>query len=391
MRIAINTLAVTSERGRVLTYLVEMMAALERIDSGDEFLLVVGQQHRHPFGPFAGRGKVRIEEVWLPRAWRSLRILQEQASIPKIVSRWGADVLLCPEGVASLRSACPQVVVMHDALWQVVLDGLPFARRQYLEWIIPRSLRKAKRVITVSKTACLHLVERGLLDLEKADVVPLGVNRLAMFERPAPDGILERLGSGYYLFVGDLYTYKGVHRIFDAMALLQRNFGLDRDLVVVGSDPWGHRRHLESRVHELGLENRVHFLGGVDHGRLGWIYERAFCLVHPSEVEASPMPVLEAMVCGTPVVASNRTAMPEVTGDAGIIVGIESAGEMIWALRRMEEPSVRARFVELGRARAAQFTWDDVAARTLGVLRCAAGVAPAQPARTVARRVGAET
>jgi len=391
LRIAINTLAVTSERGGILTYLVELMGSLARIDADDDFLLVVGGLNRRLFEPLAGQGRVQLEEVWFPHDWRSLRVLQEQAAIPKIVSRWGADVLLCPVGAASLRSACPQVVVMHDALWQVVLDHLPFVRRQYLQWIVPRSLRKANRVITVSRTACCHLVERGLLDPEKADVVPLGVNRLSMFERPAPEGLFERVGSGYYLFVGDLYTYKGVHRIFDAMALLQRNFGLDRDLVVVGRDPWGHRSHLEARVRELGMENRVHFLGGVDHGCLGWIYERAFCLIHPSEVEANPMPVLEAMSCGTPVVASNRTAMPEVTGDAGIIVGIESVGEMIWALRRLEEPSVRARFMELGRARAAQFTWDDVAARTLRILRHAAGVAPAQPARTVARRVGAET
>lgn len=387
MKIAINTLSVTPSCGGIRTYLVETLRSLLRLDDGSRYLLIGAGLNRALLRPFVVAGRMDLVEVALPRDWKWLRVWQEQMAIPRVLEAWGAEALLSPVGVATLRTECPQVVVMQHPFWRPYLDLLPLARRKYLEWFVPRSLRKASRVVGVSKTILDHLVEEGLVDPGKGEVIPYGVNRHALFERSAPREILDRVGSGYYLFVGDLYPYKGVERILEAMTLLRRNLGLDRDLVVVGRDHWGQAARLRARVRDLGLERRVHFLGEVEHGRLGWIYEQAFCLILPSELETFGMPLVEAMTCGTPVVASDRTALPEVVGNAGMIVSPSRTGEFVAALRRLEEPSVRATYVKRGHERAARFDWDTAAAETLAVCRRAAGLAPAEaPAQPIRQR-----
>jgi len=385
VKIAINTLSITPSCGGIRTYLVETLRSLLRLDDGNRYLLIGAGLNRDLLQPFVVPGRMDLAEVTLPRDWKWLRVWQEQMGIPRMLEAWGAEALLSPVGVATLRTDCPQVVIMQHPLWRPYMELLPLVRRKYLEWIVPRSLSLAKRVAGVSRTILDHLVEEGLVDPAKGEVIHYGVNRHALFERRAPQEILDRIGSGYYLFVGDLYPYKGVDRILEAMQLLRRNLGLDRDLVVVGRDLWGQAARLRARVSELGLEQRVHFLGGVDHGCLGWLYEQSFCLILLSELETFGMPLAEAMTCGTPVVASDRTALPEVVGNAGLIVSPARTGELVAALRRLEEPSVRASLVQRGFERAACFDWDDAAARTVAACRAAAGQAvPAEeiPART---------
>lgn len=381
MKIAINTLSVTPTCGGIRTYLVETLRALLRLDDGTRYLLIGAELNRRLLEPFLVPGRMDLAEVLLPRDWKWLRVWQEQFRIPRIVEGWGADALLSPVGVATLRTEIPQVVIMQHPYWRPYLDQLPLARRKYLEWMVPRSLRVARRVAGVSRTILDHLVEEGLVEPAKGEVIPYGVNRHALFERPAPQHVLDRIGSGYYLFVGDLYPYKRLDRVLEAMSLLHRNLGLDRDLVVVGRDPWKQRPRLRAKVHELGLDRRVHFLGAVDHGCLGWLYEKAFCLVLPSELETFGMPLVEAMACGTPVVASDRTALPEIVGDAGLTVSPSRTGELVAALRCLEEPNLRSTLVRRGFARAACFDWDDAAARTVEACRRAAGIATLEQER----------
>lgn len=388
MKIAINTLSITSSCGGIRTYLTETLRSLLRLDDGNRYLLIGGGHNRSLLAPFLVPGRMDLAEVGLPRDWKGLRVWREQFAIPRLVDDWGAEALLSPVGVATLRTECPQVVVMQHPYWGPFLAQLPLARRTYLKWIVPRSLRLARRVVGVSKTILDHLVEEGHVDSARGEVIYYGVNRHALFERSAPREILDRIGSGYYLFVGDLYAYKGVERIFEAMALLQRNLGLDRDLVVVGRDLWGREASLRARVEDLGIARRVHFLGEVPHGCLGWLYEQAFCLILVSELETFGMPLVEAMACGTPVVASDRTALPEVVGNAGMIVSPSRTGELVAALRRLEEPSVRASLVQRGLARAACFDWDEAAARTVNACRVAAGLAV--PAKSEERRARSE-
>ena len=387
MRIAINTLAVTAERGGILTYLVDLLDSLTSLEGDHELTLITAPLNQELFRRFEASPRVSFRSVGLTRDSRLRRIWIEQTAFPRILSECGADVLLSPVNVACFSAPCPQVVVVHEAMWSLIPDQLPRFKRMWLSWAVPKSLRVATRVVTVSGAVRDHLVGLGLVEAGRADVVWNGVRRAGLFELPPPAEVLDRIGGGYYLFVGDLYPYKGVTRILDAMDLLRRNLGLDRDLVVVGRDIWGRGNEIAERARELGLDRRVHFLGPVEHGALGWLYERAFCLVLPADVEGFGLPPIEAMACGTPVVVSNRPALPEVVGDAAIQVDVRKPGELVWALRRFEEPSVRAAYVHRGNERAARFDWDTAAAGTLAACRSAAGLAPLEtPARRLRER-----
>ena len=269
----------------------------------------------------------------------------------------------------SPRLSCPAVVTVHDISYARAPEL--FSRRdRSLFGLVRGSVRRAARVIAVSEFTRADVCERYGLDAAKVVAIPNGVG--AAF-RPVADAsarVRDRFGIArpYVLCVGALQPRKNVPLAIEAYARLVGR-GTECELVVAGGDRGGRLDVLDA-ILRTRLTGRVHLVGHVEDEALPALYSGARALVFPSLYEGFGLPALEAMACGTPVVASNTTGLAEAVGDAGLTVDPRDADGLADALRRViDDPALHERLVAAGSARAAQFTWARAAVATAGVYR----------------------
>ena len=177
-----------------------------------------------------------------------------------------------------------------------------------------------------------------------------------------------RIEKPYLLFVSSLWPYKNAHGLIEAYSMLLSRYQIPQSLVIVGGLTTGnYQLKLANRVKDLGIENRVQFLGHVvNRSEVRDLYVGADVFVYPSYLETFGLTVVESMACGTPVVASDRGSLPEVAGDAACLVDPDDHSAMteaIWAI--LSDKSKRADYVSRGVRRAQQYTWERTASETL--------------------------
>lgn len=248
------------------------------------------------------------------------------------------------------------VLTVHDISYERSTAFVPAHDLIAMRALVPRSIRRAERVLTVSEWTKREIVDRYRVDPSNVVVTPNGVD-----PSYAPDGPAEG-GRPYLLYVGALQPRK------DPVAAVETLARLDGELrlVMVGPDR-GAEADVRSAAGRLGLLDRVELRGYVPRHALASLYRGAACLIFPSRYEGFGLPVLEAMASGTPVVAVRATSVPEVAGDAAILVEPGSADALADGVTRALAD--RARFGNAGVARAAAFTWAETARRTLAVYR----------------------
>ena len=256
-----------------------------------------------------------------------------------------------------LACPCPGVVTVQDLSFERDPSLMPLRDRLVFRTVVPRSARRAVRILTISELTKRDLVELYAIPKEKIVVTPPGVD-------PAftPDGE-SRHGDPYALVVAALQPRKDPEAAIEAVSLL--GDGALR-LVFVGPDKGG-RAEAERASERLGLGSRVEFRGHVPQDELAGLYRGAACLVFPSRYEGFGLPVLEAMASGTPVVATRAGALAEAAGDAAILVEERSPSALAGGIERALAD--RERLVAAGLERAARFTWAETARRTLAVYR----------------------
>jgi glycosyltransferase involved in cell wall biosynthesis len=247
------------------------------------------------------------------------------------------------------------VVTVHDVSFEYVPDVMGFRDRLLFRTQVPRSLRRADRVLTGSERTKRDLVERYELSEEKIVVTPYGVDPTFSPEGPRGDGV-------YALFVGAIQPRKDPLGALEALAML----GGDLRLVLVGPEKRDGDQ-VRDAVRRLGLEGRVELTGHVERDELAALYRGAACLVFPSRYEGFGLPVLEAMASGTPVVAARAGAVPEVAGSAAVLVEPGDPVELAGGIERALAD--RERLVSAGLERAREFSWAETARRTLTVYR----------------------
>ncbi|MCL4414845.1 MAG: glycosyltransferase family 4 protein [Acidimicrobiales bacterium] len=259
----------------------------------------------------------------------------------------------------------PAVVTVHD----ISFDRFPELEDRFdglaLRTLVPRSLKRAAAVLTVSEWTKTDIVDRYAIPPHRVVVTPNGVDPIF---KPEPTGWADAdlawhgdpLARPYLLFVGAIRPRKDPVTALRALAMLDGDIGL----VMVGPPKREIDRVLVT-VEELGLGGRVALLGYVPRERLAALYRNAACLVLPSLYEGFGLPVVEAMASGTPVVASSVGAIPEVAGDAAVLVPPGDPGALAEGVRAALEN--RDRLVAAGLERSSTFSWDYLARRTLQV------------------------
>ncbi len=267
---------------------------------------------------------------------------------------------LMPEGL--VRPAVPQVTIVHDVLPLQSPEEYP-RQQYYFRHYVPTVLRQSRSVIVSSESSRRDVLDFYRLPPETLDVVPLGhdVRRFVPSPRPASNG------EPYALFVGNVMPHKNLLRLVDAFAQAVGD-GPGR-LVIRG---WGRAPHvlaLRQRIDAAGIGGRVDWRSYAADDELVELYRGARALLLPSLYEGFGLTALEAMACGTPVITSNRSSLPEVVGDAALLVDPEDTATIATAIHRLfTDEALAHAHSALGLARAKLFSWEKTARAVQAIL-----------------------
>lgn len=274
-----------------------------------------------------------------------------------------------------LRSA-RSVFTLHDLAFVHFPQHFTPRNRVYLRAMVPRFLERADRVIVVSEHTREDVVAQYGLDPGRVHVVPEGVDPRFRPD-PAPsaiDAVRRRYGlpRRMILYVGTIQPRKNLTTLVDAFARLRTGHS-DVGLVIAGARGWLYEPFLQ-RLRDPDLGSSVVLAGRIAEPDLPAVFAAAEIFVYPSLFEGFGLPPLEAMASGIPVVSSDATSLPEVVGDAGVLVPPLDVEGWATALERLlGDPEERARLRAAGLARAAGFTWDEAARRTADVYAAVEG------------------
>ena len=302
---------------------------------------------------------------------------QEHVSIPLKLRRLGAQLLHSPHYVRPLFCTVPTVVTIHDCIHLLFPEYLPSQMAwRYAHFMIGHAVRRSALVLTVSEASRNDILRFfPWADPDKVLVVPNAIDA-ELLEDPGEEErerVRERyqIRGRYVLFAGNVKPHKNLDRLIEAFALLKEVPGHeDLKLLIIGDDV-SRYGSLRRTVEGAGVRQDVRFFGFVPHRTLAALYRMASVFAFPSLYEGFGLPPLEAMACGVPVVTSRISSLPEVVGDAALLVDPYRVEDIATGLRRaLDDEGLRRDLIDRGRARAAGFSWErSVAAVHAGYLR----------------------
>ncbi len=378
MRIGIDGGCLANRRG-FGRFAREVLAALARLETAHEFVVFVDRPSVGVAAVPPGFATIPVDVKQAPSRAASAegrRSVGDMLAFSRTMARSGCDLVYFPASYSFVPvwGVKRVVVTLHDTL-AIAHPELVFpGGKGRLAWKAKEhaAVAWADRIVTISEASRRDLLAWFRLPGDRVRVVPCGPD--AAFRPVAgPEGeaILRRYGVDperrYWLYVGGLSPHKNIARLIEAFAQL----GPEERLVLVGDfgDVFHtHIPELRALVERLSLADRVRFTGFVPDEELAHLLTRAYALVMPSLMEGFGLPAVEAMACGTPVVASTAGALPEVVGDAGVLVDPMDVDAIATGMRALlDDPSIRERLAARSLERSALFTWEAAARSLLAV------------------------
>ena len=367
LRVGLNAIFLEPGMGGLGTYVLELVPALLRAAPGIRLTILCNER---------GRGLLAAQQ-WGPEVAldvpplmtrRGLRAAGELTWLGAIASH-RFDVLHSAALTAPLATRVANVVVVADTTWITVPDLGKGQAATVRLWqaVVPHVARRADRIIAISEAGARDIREHLGVDPARIDVVPLGYGSGARATATREPDLRAKFGLGpgpIVLNVAMKKVHKNQRRVVQAMPRI-REAAPGAQLVLAGA-PTPYEQELRAEAEALGLNGSVSLPGYVDDADLEGLYGAASVFVFPSLNEGFGLPVLEAMARGVPVVTSNCSSLPEVAGEAALLVDPESVDAIAEAaVRAITDGTVRERLITAGRARPAAFTWDRAATETL--------------------------
>jgi len=350
LQVAVDGSGLERPRAGVGVYTSQILNAMA-VDRPDCRLVVFGPRRSWMYTP-------NTTHRLLPRT----RLIGRHLQWPAMIRGLKPNAYFGPAGAMPLGDVgCPAVITIHDLAIYRNRRWFPGGQSLSTRFVVPRSVLRADIVIAVSEYTAQDIVEVFGVDRARIEVVPHGVSPrfhpMSADERADARARLN-LPERFILFVGTVEPRKNLDTLLDAWVLMR-----DRpDLVVVGSWGWLYES-IKEKMSRLGP--RLHHLDAVDPDELPAIYNLARALAHPAWYEGFGLPPLEAMACGTPVVVSDRSSLPEVVADAGITVPADDPEAWRKALEQVVgDTELAADLRHRGILRAAQFSWERAAQLT---------------------------
>jgi glycosyltransferase involved in cell wall biosynthesis len=368
MRIGLNAVFLDERSFGIGEYIHNLIERLTHIDRDNEYLVYIAKDLRRSFGDT----NANFIESPLSGMNPFQRIIKEQFYWNRRLIGDGIDIYHSPFFYMPSGLRQKTVLTVHDLRFTKFPDTYNKARYLFLKNAVPRSVKKADRILASSENTKKDLIDTLKADEKKIRVVYLGVSEL--FRKISEPGELEDkrrelgLPEKYILFAGEFVKHKNLKRVLGAFAVLKKKRKLPQRLVLAGAG--GQRDSILRRAANLGVGDDVVIAGFMEREDLPYVYNMADVFMFPSLYEGFGLPILEAMACGTPVITSNIGSMPEVAGDASILVdpydvsGIERALYSV-----LTDEDLKVRLTDKGLKRIKEFSWDKTARRTLDVYR----------------------
>lgn len=285
------------------------------------------------------------------------RLVWTQLQLPRIYKELHSRLLFSPVPEAPLFSNCRYIVTVHDLI--ALRFPKPSPLTTYQRYYIPQVLAQAQHILCNSTATAKDIVD--FFNIPASKITPILLSHDANHFR-----CLNLPKSNYFIYIGRHDRYKNLHRIVAAFAALPCR---DYELWLVGSTDPRHTPTLKADIDRLNITAQVKFLDYVPYSQLPILLSRAIALVFPSLWEGFGIPVLEAMACGTPVITSNLSSLPEVAGDAALLVNPYNTKEITAAMQAIATDSkLRSHMITLGINRANTFSWTKTGIATVEVL-----------------------
>lgn len=370
MRIGINLLALLpNQSGGIEFYARNLIAALEQIDRDNEYFLFTNLDNHDSFCPASTRfSRLRLSVHARPQ-WK--RIAYEQLRLPFLACSLRLDVLHSPTYTWPVLAQVPGVVTICDMLYLHYPESIERTKLAFWQVFIPWSVRRCRRVLTISNHAGRDIVTGLGIPAEKVVVTPLAVDHSLVQGGLSLEEIDTRLAKygiqkPYLLYVGGVGRHKNAQILVRALAELRQHPPATGLRVVITGNDYGARREISAVAEGLGLQERVCLPGYIAREDLPAVYQGASVYVSPSLFEGFGLTALEAMAYGVPTIVSDRASLPEVAGDASLVVDPTDASAVANAvLRVMTDRATRNRLVDCGHKRVEHYSWRETARLTL--------------------------
>lgn len=364
--IDVSRLAITNRTGTE-HYTYELLGALAKQDRRSRYTLYCNQRLESlpPLGP-----NFALRRIPFPRLWTHLRLSAE------VIAR-SPDVLFIPAHVlplgAPLRRDIRTVVTIHDLGYMHFPSSHTRSQRLYLRLSTLWSARVATQIIAISNATRYDLMRFTGISPHKVSTIHHGVSAQfhAAEDVTTTTAVRQKYGitGEYFLYLGTIQPRKNILRLIDAFASMKQADTRSLCLVIAGKPGWL-TQSIEQRATEQGVADRVHFVGYVADADRTPLLRGAIGFVFPSLYEGFGMPILEAMQCGTPVITSITSALPEVAGDGAILVNPNDTDAIATAMTQLaSNTQLHDDLRRRGFARVRHFTWDRCAEQTLQVLQ----------------------
>lgn len=371
MRIGIDATPVGNRSGTGY-YTGKLIEYLGRADSENEYFLYCAPGYRQHLEHSSMFEYPNFRVVQVPVRGRALGFGWKQVWLPRQIKKEGIDLFHFPAFIGSLRTGPPSIVTVHDLCFVLFPEAFSRIRRWYYKRIIPRSIRNSHSIIVDSDSTKNDLFRYLGVKSDRVHRVYLGVDPVR-FYKVTRGRELDRLRNAYslpsdfILYVGTLEPRKNITRLLRAFAYGVLSKGLPYKLVIAGRKGWLYEG-IFREVRAMNLGEHVYFPGYVKPVDLAGLYSMARAFAYPSLYEGFGLPCLEAMSCGTPVLASSTSALPEVVGDCAVIVNPISTESIAEGLRRIcSDEELNRRLSSLGPRRASRFSWLTTAKKTVEV------------------------
>ena len=290
-------------------------------------------------------------------------------SIPAKLKKLKIDLFFSPDGYCSLMTDVPQVAVIHDLNFEHHPEWLPPKIADYLRDRFPKFAKKASQIITVSNYSKQDIIKLYGATADDVHVV-YNAPSDSFYEISEPEKLEVRkafyLKNPYFLYVGTFHPRKNMEGLVAAFKEYVQLGGL-LDLVLVGEAMWGNEPWMSNIPKEV--QDRIHLLGRLNQDDLSKITAAAFGLCYVPFFEGFGLPTVEAFQAGVPVIASNTTSIPEVVGEAGVLVNPSDHTEVAQAMMSLEsKPELVNELTVAGKAQAKKFNWDQSAKQVKQIL-----------------------
>jgi glycosyltransferase involved in cell wall biosynthesis len=339
------------------TYVRNLLRQLARIDPASDVHVICRETDASRIASMGAN--LRPEPVSLPP-----ESARGQIAIPGLLRRVGAEVYHTPHPVLPLTRVCPSVVTLHDCVNLTFPQYAPTRLAQTLTKVrMWSAAHRSARILTVSEASKRDILRFFSVPASKVEVIPNAIDE-RFGEPPAPEEIARvrerfQLHGEFILYAGNIRPHKNLERLIEALHQLRESARFEYLRLLIIGDEISKYPTLRRAVHRHKLHKHVRFFGFVPDRTLAALYRLATVFVFPSLYEGFGLPPLEAMASGTPVVTSNLSSLPEVVGEAAVLIDPYDPASIADGIRRaLTDADLRQTLVEAGLARVKAYSWD---------------------------------